>query len=343
MKYLSLIQASVICSLFFATAITVAQDKNTEPTSKYEALNRDEVINRCDVWVKEQAPDKLEAWVHFAVEHPALPSTELIVNALGISNPKTQEFIAKVRSSAPAQLLVLIEAEELNVQDPWLATNFRLWFVTQLIQRNMLEEAMEQLSAIDNELVAEPAVLYFNRAVCAHQLLMIEEARESLTTLLTKCESIPNRYRMLGELMEQDVSRWEEKSLGEIARMMRDVERRLEIGRSGQKVQKVEQEIIESLDELIAKLEQQAGGGGGAGSGSQNNPNAPAQESRVKGSTAPGEVDEKDLGTQDGWGNLPPKDQAKAKQILGTLFPPHYQRAIEAYNRKAAQRGQQTP
>ena len=106
-----------------------------------------------------------------------------------------------------------------------------------------------------------------------------------------------------------------------------------------------EKEIIESLDELIKKLEQQAsaGGGGGSGSGKGNQPQSGAEDSRVKGSTAPGEVDDKNLGQKDGWGKLPPKDQAKAKQILGTLFPPHYRRAIEAYNKKAAQRKSPTP
>ena len=40
---------------------------------------------------------------------------------------------------------------------------------------------------------------------------------------------------------------------------MKDVERRLELGRGGQRVQKQEDEIVVALDAIIEKLEQQGG------------------------------------------------------------------------------------
>jgi len=334
--------AAVLCGLVTVAERASAQEK-TADGQKFQAMPHENVAARCEAWIAEQSPENVEAWKQFAAAHSGSPATELIANAIRLSGPELKDFVDRTRTASYRELLESHEAGLPAVNDPWIAANFRCWFADQLTQRQMYEEALDQLTDLDPSLLAEPAGYFFQKAVCAHQLLAKDVASESLKTLLTDCESLPTRYRMLGELMQQDMTRWEDKSLDEISRKMKDVERRLDIGRSGQKVQKVEEEIIETLDELIAKLEQQASGGGGAGNSSQNNPSSPSQDSRVKGQTAPGEVDEKDLGKQAGWGNLPPKDQAKAKQILGTMFPPHYQRAIEAYNRKAAQRDNQNP
>ena len=111
--------------------------------------------------------------------------------------------------------------------------------------------------------------------------------------------------------------------------------------RGGERVQKVEEEIVARLDEIIKKIEAQQGGGGGGGGDGQGNSNSsggPASDSRVKGSTAPGEVDERDIGRKSGWGSLPPKEQAKARNLIDRELPPHYRAAIEEYLRKLAKR-----
>ena len=238
------------------------------------------------------------------------------------------------RFAVPAAL----ESYQPEIDDPWMETNLNLWMGLELARRELYEEALQKFQQVQQQHLVDPAAYYFYRAVCEHHLLKKEQGLASLDILLNQCTPLPSRYRMVGELMKQDLVKLQEKSLDEIARKMNDVERRLELGRAGKKVQKIEREIVESLDELIKKLEEQSGGGSGSGSGSGNQPNSAAKDSSVKGSTAPGKVDDKDLGHKSNWGNLPPKEQAKAKQILGTLFPPHYRRAIEAYNRKAAQR-----
>jgi len=333
--------------ILLPTASAVAQEAETAPESEVEAAifsaePRDQIIERCFQWLEANAQEgTADRWLEYVEANPSLTATEYIIHALRLGNEEFDQFARSVEVANPVELNRLLETEALDDLEPWLAANARLWFADALVQKNLLEEALEQLQFIEPTELSDPASYFFLKSVCAHHLLLRPETENALEMLLTKCDPLPVRYRMLGELMEQDLKRWKEKSLDEVSRMMRDVERRLDIGRGGQKVQRVEQKIIESLDELIAKLEQQAGGGGGSGSGQSqsNQSNSPAQDSSVKGTTAPGDVDEKNLGNKDGWGKLPPKDQAKAKQILGTLFPPHYQRAIEAYNKKAAQRG----
>ena len=58
----------------------------------------------------------------------------------------------------------------------------------------------------------------------------------------------------------------------------------------------------------------------------------------MKGSTAPGEADSKSYPKQGKWGDLPPKEEAKAKQLIGREFPSHYRQAVEEYFKKIAER-----
>ena len=70
---------------------------------------------------------------------------------------------------------------------------------------------------------------------------------------------IRDRYKTTAELMQHDLQSLKKDSLSEISRKMKDVERRLELGRGGQRVQKQEDEIVVALDAIIEKLEQQGG------------------------------------------------------------------------------------
>ena len=161
----------------------------------------------------------------------------------------------------------------------------------------------------------------------------------SLGNLLDNTQNVPERYKAVALLMRHNLEQLKDASLGEVAKKMSDVERRLILGRGGEKTQKVEEEIVEALDEIIKKVEQQqnSGGGGGQG-GNQNQSGGAANDSSVKGATAPGEVDQKDIGNKTGWGTLPPKKATEAKNVINRNFPSHYREAIEQYFKKLANR-----
>ena len=85
---------------------------------------------------------------------------------------------------------------------------------------------------------------------------------------------------------------------------MEDVQRRLDLGRAGPKVRKVEDGVVESLDKMIKKIEDEQ-------NQSQNPSNSlqstkPAQDSKPMLGKAPGEVTKKDIGHKSGWGNMLP-------------------------------------
>jgi hypothetical protein len=122
---------------------------------------------------------------------------------------------------------------------------------------------------------------------------------------------------------------------------MEDVRRRLALGGAGERVQKVENGVIESLDKMIKDIEEQlqrqqsrsaAGQAGGQPSGAPT----PMQDSRIAELKGPGKVDQRNVGNGSGWGNLPEKDREKALQDIGRDFPSHYREVIEEYFRRIA-------
>ncbi|HLQ45649.1 MAG TPA: hypothetical protein VK137_13010, partial [Planctomycetaceae bacterium] len=218
--------------------------------------------------------------------------------------------------------------------------HLRLYVGRFLAQRQLYEEALDVLTAIDPKQIVDPAGYFFQKVICEHQLLKKSDAMKTIGLLLDNTQNVPARYIAVATLMRHDIEQLREASLGEVAKKMSDVERRLSLGRGGEKTQKVEEEIIESLDEIIKKVEQQqsnSGGGGGKG-GNQNQSGGAASDSSVKGATAPGEVDKKDIGNKSGWGTLPPKQAAEAKNVINRNFPSHYREAIEQYFKKLANR-----
>lgn len=220
--------------------------------------------------------------------------------------------------------------------DPLYLNNVRLFYARYLTLLTLYDEALVHFQQIDVNYVYDPASCLFYQAVCQHALLMKDDGLATIDELLYSTEDVPLRYATIAELMKHDLEALEERSLGEVSRQMSDVERRLGLGRAGQQVQRVEDQIIATLDEIIEKLEQQQGGGGGGGGG--GNPNSPAQDSYNGGRRGTGEVDQRPIGSEDNWGNLPERAETEAKNLINSQFPAHYRRAVEEYLRRIGER-----
>ena len=227
-----------------------------------------------------------------------------------------------------------------TADDAFHRNNLCLFYARYLTRRKMFDQALEQFADIDVTRVVDPASCLFFRAVCEHQLLMKKDGLATLKSLLKNTESVLTRYVTLGTLMQADLQSFKEKSLDEVARLMNDVKNRLGNANAGPKVQNKEEKIVALLDEIIEKLEEQSGGGGGGsgqGKGS-NQPSSAADQSHIMGQKGPGEVDSEKFANRTGWGSLPPKERAKAKNLVDRNFPSHYKRAIDAYLAKLRKR-----
>lgn len=323
----------------------VAQDEPKEATI-IAPIPADEVRTRILEWSAGAglSTDKIQAiatlWVLGTEAPSAQELHEKTIETFRLVNPDAEKLIQACKyGTLSAPDAAVLDKDNLP---PFFAANLRAHYARFLGQNEFYDEALAQFDQIDLSETIDPAACLFFKVVCQHRLLMDEEGLKTIDTLLTDVTEVPLRFRTVARMMRADLEELEKNELNEVARMMSDVERRLKFGRGGERVQKVEEEIVARLDEIIKKIEQQQGGGGGGGGGAgQNNSNqsgGPAGDSSVKGSTAPGEVDERDIGRKAGWGSLPPKEQAKARNLIDRELPPHYRAAIEEYLRKIAKR-----
>ncbi len=272
---------------------------------------------------------------------PADRTLALAVESWTLIDPALVPLIRAADSLDPQAVPALIALVERPGQDPFQTNNLRAWLGRALAEQRWYDEALVQFRSVDRSLAIDPASVLFYQAVASQALLDLPAARTSLQDLLQRTSSVPPRYRTTADLMLAELGTVKEKSLDEIARLMSDSERRLDLGRAGEQVQGVQERIIANLDELIKKLEALGGGGGGGGGGEGGNSNessAPAQDSSVKGATGPGETDKRKFSKEGNWGDLPEKKQAEAKNLINRNYPAHYRQAIETYFKKLSGR-----
>ncbi len=222
----------------------------------------------------------------------------------------------------------------------------RTWLGRLLVRSRLYDEALPVIAEVDATESIDPASSLFYRGACYHALLMKQEALTDLRTLLENEDDCPVRFSRLAKLMVADIKPLKEDSLDEISRLMTDVTRRLDLGRSDEKVEGQEQKIIDKLTKLIDKLEeqqqqqqQQQQGSGSSGGDPKSGQESPMQDSQIAGGSGDGNVKKKNLGDDDGWGNLPPAERKEALQKISRDLPTHYRDAIEAYFRKRATDG----
>ncbi|MBU4270302.1 MAG: hypothetical protein KKE86_09980 [Planctomycetes bacterium] len=235
--------------------------------------------------------------------------------------------------SQPRGQLVLPSQDWLRAAaaPPLLVNNLRLLYARWLVDEALYDEALEQLSGLKPDDVAAPAALLFYQSVVCHALLNKDSGLKSIGELLQGAESSPRRYVVLARLMQEDLKGLQDDTLDHIARRMDDVRRRLDLGRAGKKVRDRQDGIIESLDKLIKKLEEQQ-----QQQANMLQPGSPMPDSKIAGGKGPGKVDRKNIGSDSGWGNLPPKKREEAMQQIGRDFPSHYRDVIEQYFRRLA-------
>jgi hypothetical protein len=219
-----------------------------------------------------------------------------------------------------------------------IRNNMRVYLARWLVQQGYYDEALAWTGGLETDDVVAPDALLFYRAVAYHQLVQPTQADSALAQLLQRQDSLPTRYQKLADLMHRDLAGLQDESLDHISRRMNDIRRRLAQGRTGERVQGVENGVIESLDKLIKKAEDQArkqAQAAAAGAG-KSQPSSPMQDSQIAELKGPGKIDHKDLGHGANWGNMNDKDREQALQEIGREFPSHYREVIEEYFRRLA-------
>ena len=186
-----------------------------------------------------------------------------LADTFALGDPAAAKLLSEAadpNTPAPTKVPDVLKDEKLPV---FYRANLALAYARALSNRRVHEEGLDALKVFTAEQVADPASFLFHRAVCEHALLQKPEAMRTIRRLLEEASTTsPERYKTVALLMQLDMAAWKDKDLGDIARKMKDVERRLDLARGGPQTQGKQKEILARLDEMIKKLEQQAKKGG---------------------------------------------------------------------------------
>ena len=337
------IQLLSILLLHVPVAVAVDVDDELGRRSSWTQPSLAQVKSQLDEWLASLQLDEsvLEQANSLWSEHDQTASgasvLELAADTIVLGFPEAKPLVQlcrghqRVNSSAPIAFLSDEDTPEL------IRANLRVLYGRWLAEQRLFNESLEQLTGLQPGEVFDPATLLFYQGVAAHRLIDKSLCVSSLDRLLENDFSLPRRYVELARLMKADVEPLKSDTLDEIARIMRNIENRLDLGRVGKRVRKEEEEVIDKLDKMIEELEkqmQQASSAGAAAGGAQSS--QPAPDSFPGGGTGPGNVDPKNLGNKSGWGNLPPKQRQEALQQISRDFPSHYRETIEQYFKSIA-------
>src|SRR6478752_1004232 len=315
----------------------VAQESSWQPV-KAEAVRTslEEYLRAADISPEIQTAVR-DRWKAVS-DQPGTDLLERLAQSLAKADEKVAELVTFC-STTTERGRKLPEFSWLADSDTpeLISQNMRLYLARWLVQQGYYDEAISWTDGLTTEKVVAPEALLFYRAVAHHQLVQADKADTAIGQLLEGQEKLPTRYQKLADLMRHDMEGLKDDSLDHISRRMEDVRRRLAQGRPGERVQGVEKGVIDSLDKMIKKAEDQAQQQYKMAAGSAKTPpTTPMQESRLAELKAPGKVEQRDIGRGTGWGNLNDKDREKAMQEIGREFPSHYREVIEEYFRRLA-------
>lgn len=313
-----------------AAFVRMAPDQVQENLIGWLALSKAE---------QEPAAKALQLWADQAVVKAmtAEETLDRLVASFALVDPTVHQLVDACRTGGARPVL--------NFEGVRAETFFRnhvqLWYARWLTQHRLYDDAMTLLEPMNPEEVTDPASLFFYRAVCRLRLLKPDQAADDLVLLLNNTLDVPPRFRAVAEMMREEAGIPAE-GLPQVARLMSDVHRRLDLGKSDDPVQKREEEVIAALDKLLKdmedrqKLQQQQQGEGGGG-GSNQSIDQPAGSSAVKGSPGTGDADKKDLTENGAWGMLDKQQEAQARELIRQQFPPNFLDAISRYTRRIAE------
>jgi hypothetical protein len=329
-----------------------AQERKLLGFGTLDAANADTVQAEARAWLKAAGKTDAATTAQFEAiwKQADRPVIDRLADTFTLGNADAAKLLGEARDPQVAAPQAVPDLLKNDKQRAFFRANLALAYARSLNTRRVHEEALTVLQQIKAEEVVDPASYLFNRAVAEFSLLLKDEANRSIRRLLDETGTFaPERYKAVALLMQLDMVAWKSKDLSEIARKMKDVERRLDLARGGPQTQEKQKEILARLDEIIKKLENQCKGGqcnggncpGGSASGPPSGISPSSQGANVS-AAAPaqggtGNVDPAKLSklVQE-WGRLPPRQQQEALQQLTQGLSPRHREAIENYFRNIA-------
>ena len=362
---------TAVLFIVFATSSTAIGNDRKPSFGTFESVTAEIAKPRVLAWLKEVGKsDAATAQKADAIWKDETRSVlDRVADSLALGDAVAAKLISDARDPQAAAPIVLPDVFKNTKSAAFYRANLGLVYARALANRRVYEEALDTLKQFGADETLDPAAYLFHRAVCEHALQRKPEATKSITRLLEEGTAIaPERYKTVATLILLDMHTWRDKDLGDIARKMDNIERRLEIARGGPETQRQQKEVLNRLDELIKKLENKDkkkkdgdpkegdpkdgppkdgngedecpdGGKPGPGSkpgnkGDTSPPQAPGQDVFDPTGSSKGTVDPtkfKKMVSE--FGRLPPRERERALQELTNGLSPRHREAIEAYFR----------
>ena len=331
-----------------ASPLSVAQESSPpddDVAISFSRISADEVQTSVTQWLQSASEDAaelkpiLEQWQDTdsisALTGEAL--LDRVVESFATVDSATRKMLEQSYGAGPVDAVIFDGVREA----PFYRNNIQLFRARWLAQHRYYDDALPILDELNPDHVIDPAGLLFYRAMCQAELLRRTEALESLTLLLHNTLDVPERFVVIAEAMEKELSVRKDDGMSKVTQLMKDVNRRLDQGNSGEQTQGQEKAVLDAIDALMEELEQQnqkqQNDGGGNGSQQNDGGQQPASQSQIKGGPADGEADRKELTEKGKWGMLNQKDEAKARELIRQKFPPNFLDQIGRYTKKLAE------
>jgi hypothetical protein len=328
------------------------KDKEAASFGTLESMPADAAKAKAAEWLKEVNKTDAATLAQFETIWKADKSTlEKVTETLTLGDPDAARLLADAAdptATPPTSVPAILKDTKKPV---FFRANLTLAYAKVLSGKRVFEEALDALKTVKVEQVVDPGAFLFYKAVAEHALIRREEASRTILRLLDDVTDAPERYKMVAALMHFDMLTWRDKDLGWVARMMNNIERRLDLYRGGPITQDMQKKVVVELDRMIKEMEEQqqqqqqqqdGSKGGKSGSNPNNNTRAtsPQNDSYGGNGSGPGQVDPKKFKeVAQNWGSLPEKERAKAILELTRGMPPKHRELIENYFKKL----QQTP
>lgn len=322
----------------------VSTDDDVDVT--FARMDSEQVRSEVFSWLATtgQSPESLktvtEQWANDQVlaELSGEELLDLAVSSFASCDRATQRLLESTFTEGPVDSIVYDGIRAAEFYKTQVAQLHGRW----LTQHRFYDDAMPLLEMLDPDKAIDPAGLLFYKAVCESELLKRRDAIDTLTLLLNNTQDVPQRFQVIAEMMMRELSGQTEDGMEQVERLMKDVERRLEIGESGKSTQKQGDAIISALDKMLDDMEkkknQQQGGGGGQSGDPQSQPGQQgATESQIKGGSADGEADRKNLKGEGSWGMMDKKAEAKARELIRGRLPANFLDQIGRFSKKLAE------
>ena len=262
---------------------------------------------------------------------------DLLILSFAEVDPATKRLSEDSHGAGPLEGVVFDGIRD----EPVFRNQVQLFRARWLVQHRYYDDALPLLSSLLPEDVVDPASLLFYRAVCESQLMKPRDALDSFSLLLNNTLDTPHRFRAVAEMLQHELQKNDKGPMNQVTQLMADVERRLDLGQPGTETQKQEDAVIAALDKLLEQMEQQSqnqsSDGSGNGDSQQNSGKQGANRSQIKGGSADGEADRKNLTEQGRWGMLDQKAEARARELIRKQFPSNFLDQIGRYTKKIAE------